>query len=141
MQKHAHPVPLIVSENDHGRYQQTVRLGRHELIADEPVAGGGADAGLAPFDFLLAGLGACTSITLRMYAERKGLPLTQISVALTHEKIDLEGHGRVDRIERIIALQGDLTTAQRSRLLEIANKCPVYRALSSAIRIDSSIAG
>jgi putative redox protein len=141
MPNNSRPIPLIVSENGQGRYQQTVRFGRHALIADESVALGGADAGLAPFDFLLAGLGACTSITLRMYAERKELALTRISVELTHEKIDIEGRGLVDRIERIITLQGDLTAAQRSRLLEIANKCPVHRTLSPTIQIDSSIAG
>ncbi len=139
MQNNDRPIPLIVSENGQGRYQQAVRVGRHALIADEPVAAGGADAGPAPFDFLLAGLGACTSMTLRMYAERKGLPLTRISVALTHEKIKLEGRDQVDRIKRIIALEGDLSIEQRSRLLEIANKCPMYRTLCSDIQIDSSI--
>lgn len=134
------PASLIVSENGLGRYQQTVASGRHTLIADEPVAAGGADAGPAPFDFLLAALGACTSMTLRMYAERKGLALTRVSVALTHQQIDVEGQGRVDRIERIITLDGELNPEQRQRLLEIANKCPVYRTLQSDIQIDSRIA-
>ncbi len=139
MQNSDLPLPLVVSENGQGRYQQTVRVGRHTLIADEHVAAGGADAGLGAYDFLLAALGSCTSITLRMYAERKGLALTRINVELTHEKIDSEGLGRVDRIKRIITLDGDLSIEQRNRLLEIANKCPMYRTLCSDIQIDSSI--
>lgn len=135
------PLPLVVSENGQGRYQQTVRVGQHTLIADEHVAAGGADAGPGAYDYLLAALGSCTSITLRMYAERKGLALTHISVELTHEKIDLEGLGRVDHIKRVITLDGDLSAEQRNRLLEIANKCPMYRTLCSDIRIDSSISG
>lgn len=131
---------VAVSENGQGRYQQTIRAGRHTLIADEPLALGGEDAGPAPFDYLLAALGACTSMTLRMYAEIKKLPLTGIHVELTHEKIDVEGQGKVDRIERIITLTGDLSPDQRKRLLEIANKCPLHRTLRSDIRIDSALA-
>lgn len=144
MHNHGTPTPqspLIVSENGLGRYQQTVRVGRHTLIADEHVATGGADAGPAPSDFLLAALGSCTSMTLRMYAERKGLALTRISVALTHETIGIEGHGHVERIERIITLEGDLKAEQRTRLLEIANRCPMYRTLCSDLRIESTLAG
>ena len=137
---HDSPTTLTVSENGLGRYQQTVSSGRHTLIADEPLAADGDDAGLAPFDFLLAALGSCTSITLRMYAQRKGLALTHVSVALSHQKIDVEGQGKVDRIERIITLEGDLSAEQRERLLEIANKCPMYRTLQSDIKIDSRIA-
>jgi len=136
---HDSPTTLTVSENGLGRYQQTINSGRHTLIADEPLAADGDDAGLAPFDFLLAALGSCTAITLRMYAERKDLPLTHVSVALTHEKTDVDGL-RVDRIERIITLEGDLTLEQRARLLEIANKCPMYRTLQSDIKIDSRVA-
>jgi putative redox protein len=141
MQDDAQPTTVSVSESGHGRYQQELRAGRHTLIADEPLAAGGADAGPAPYDFLLAALGSCTSMTLRMYAERKNLPLTRISVDLSHEKIDADGGGRVDRIGRVIALEGDLSAEQRNRLLEIANKCPLYRTLSSDIRIDTRIAG
>ena len=136
---HDTPSVLTVSENGLGCYQQTVSNGRHTLIADEPQAMGGDDAGLAPFDFLLAALGSCTSITLRMYAQRKNLPLTHVSVALTHEKIDVDGR-KVDRIERNITLIGELSVEQRERLLEIANKCPMYRTLQSDIKIDSRIA-
>lgn len=136
---HDSPTSVTVSENGQGRYQQQVSAGRHTLIADEPQAMGGDDAGLAPFDLLLAALGSCTSITLRMYAQRKNLALTHVSVALRHEKIDVGGQ-QVDRIERIITLAGDLSAEQRARLLEIANKCPIYRTLQSDIEIDSRLA-
>ena len=78
---------VIVEENGQGRYQQAVIAGQHRLLADEPVSLGGTDAGPAPFDFLMAGLGACTAMTLRMYAKRKGLPLTRISVSLSHDTV------------------------------------------------------
>ena len=136
---HTSPTTLTVSENGRGPYQQNVSAGRHTLVADEPQAMGGDDGGFAPFDFLLAALGSCTSITLRMYAQRKNLPLTQVSVALSHEKIDVDGQ-KVDRIERSITLIGELSVEQRERLLEIANKCPMYRTLQSDIKIDSRIA-
>ncbi len=140
MTQNNHPTSVSVGENGLGRYQQSVRMGRHSLLADEPVAVGGEDAGPAPYDYLLAALGACTSMTLRMYAEIKKLPLTAINVELTHEKIEIEGQGKVDRIERTITLDGDLSPEQRARMLEIANKCPMYRTLRSEIRIDSSLA-
>jgi putative redox protein len=131
--------PVVVSENGLGPYQQTVRIGKHTLVADEPISMGGNDAGPEPFDFLLASLGACTAITLRMYAERKQLPLTGVRVELLHEKVASEKHGKVDRIVRTIILDGGLTPEQRTRLLAIANKCPIYRTLQSDLRIDSSL--
>lgn len=130
---------VVVTENGQGRYQQAVTIGQHQLIADEPVSVGGADAGPAPFEFIMAGLGACTSMTLRMYAERKGLALTHIGVALSHQKIEVDGVVR-DRIERTISLAGELTAEQRQRLLEIANKCPAHRALTQSLVIDSALA-
>ena len=132
--------PVVVSENGLGPYQRTVHVGRHTLVADEPLSLGGNDAGPEPMDFLLASLGACTSITLRMYAERKQLPLTGIRVELLHDRVDSEKHGKVDRIVRMITLEGELTAAQRAGLLAIANKCPMYRTLQSDLRIDSSLA-
>lgn len=129
---------VVVAENGQGRYQQAVTAGQHHLIADEPANMGGADAGPAPFDFIMSGLGACTSMTLRMYAERKGLPLTRVSVELSHEKLEIDGAMR-DRISRKITLEGDLTDEQRQRLLEIANKCPVHRALSQAFLLDCAL--
>jgi putative redox protein len=131
-------VAVIVAENGQGRYQQTVQVGQHQFIADEPESVGGADAGPAPFDLLMASLGACTSMTLRMYAERKGLALSKVSVALSHEKIDIDGSQR-EQITRVITLEGDLTAEQRQRMLEIANKCPIHRALTQPLRISSTL--
>lgn len=132
---------VIVEENGRGRYQQDITVGdRHRLVADEPVDNGGEDVGPAPFDFLLAGLGACTSMTVRMYAERKEWPLKHVHVALRFDKVEDENGHKVDRIERIITLEGDFTEEQRQRLLEIANKCPVHRILQSPLRIDSRLA-
>ncbi len=129
---------VVVTENGLGRYQQAVQAGEHALIADEPASLGGADAGPAPFDFIMTGLGACTSMTLRMYAERKSLALTRISVALRHDKLEIDGAMR-DYIHRDITLEGELSNEQRQRLLEIANKCPVHRALSQAFHLDCSL--
>jgi len=129
---------VIVEENGQGRYQQAVIAGQHRLLADEPFSLGGADAGPAPFDFLMAGLGACTSMTLRMYAERKDWQLTRVSVSLSHERVTVDGVGR-DRFLRNITLHGDLTGEQRARLLEIANKCPVHRALTQSLAIESRL--
>jgi putative redox protein len=135
-----HPTPVVVRENGLGPYQQTVIVGKHRLIADEPISMGGEDAGPAPFDFLLASLGACTSITLRMYAQRKNYPLEGVSIELTHDRIEADGHGKVDRISRTITLEGDLTREQRAGLLAIANNCPMYRTLRSDIRLESLLA-
>lgn len=132
------PGVVVVAENGMGRYQQDIMVGQHMLIADEPLSLGGGDAGPAPFDLLMSALGACTAITLRMYAERKGLALTQVSVALSHDKVDLDGSPR-DRINRSITLDGELSPEQRQRLLDIANKCPIHRALSQPLLIASSL--
>lgn len=131
---------VVVAENGEGRYQQTVTAGPHRLIADEPASMGGGDAGPAPYDYLLTALGACTSMTLRMYAEVKNLPLKNVSVTLGHEKIEVDGQ-KVDRITREITLEGELTPEQRSRMLEIANRCPIHRTLSGGVKIDSRLAG
>lgn len=129
---------IIVRENGQGRYQQDVIVGEHRLLADEPVSVGGADAGPAPLEFVMAGLGACTSMTVRMYAERKGIPLTRISVSLSHDRVKVASIPR-DRIVRKITLEGDLTVEQRARLLEIANKCPVHKALEQPLVIESAL--
>lgn len=129
---------VVVSESGKGRYQQEVIVGQHRLLADEPASMGGDDSGPAPFDFLLTALGACTAMTLRMYAERKELPLQRVSVTLHHEKVDVDGVRR-DRIERRITLEGNLSPAERQRLLEIAEKCPVHRTLSQPLLIASSL--
>lgn len=132
---------VIVKENGLGRYQQDIIVGdRHRLVADEPVSNGGEDVGPAPFDFLLAGLGACTSMTVRMYAERKEWPLEHISVQLHFDKVEDENGHKIDHIERVITLEGDLSPEQRARLLEIANKCPTHKILQQPLRIDSQLA-
>jgi len=139
------PGVVEVQERHKGRYQQTIRVGQHELVGDEPTSVGGDDAGPNPYEFLLAALGACTSMTLRMYAERKSLPLEHVSVRLRHEKVhardcaDCEDKGAlIDRMERRISLGGPLSAEQREALLAIANKCPVHRTLESQVRIDTS---
>lgn len=130
---------VIVSENGQGRYQQEIVVGgRHRLLADEPVDVGGDDAGPAPFDFLLAGLGACTAMTLRMYAERKQWPLRQVSVALRFEKTAGEGRPG-ERIVVEITLGGELDDTQRQRLLEIAGRCPTHRVLAQPLAIESRL--
>ena len=136
---------VVASETKAGRFQQDVRVGAHRFLVDEPVAAGGLDSGPGPYDLLLAGLGACTSMTLRLYAERKGLPLERVTVRLAHAKIhaaDCEAcettEGMLDRIERAITLSGPLDNEQRARLLEIADKCPVHRTLTSEIEIKTT---
>ncbi len=138
------PGSVTVSETGQGKFQQAIRAGRHTLIADEPMAQGGDDSGPTPYDLVLAGLGACTAMTLRLYADHKGLPLERVSVTLKHARIhaaDCEDcetkEGKIDRIERLLTLTGNLDDAQRKRLLEIADKCPVHRTLTSEIDIRS----
>ena len=142
------PRSVVVSETRAGKFQQTIRTGRHTLIADEPVAVGGLDSGPNPYDLLLAGLGACTAMTLRLYAERKQLPLERVSVKLAHSRIhaaDCETcetkEGMLDRIDKEITVAGALDDDARARLLEIAEKCPVNRTLKSEIDIRGTIHG
>ncbi|HEU0148093.1 MAG TPA: bifunctional alpha/beta hydrolase/OsmC family protein [Bradyrhizobium sp.] len=138
----ATPRQVVVSETRAGKFQQTVAIGPHHLIADEPLAAGGDDTGPGPYDFLLAGLGACTSMTMRLYADRKALPLDRVTVTLHHSKIHAEDcaecetkAGMIDQMDRVIAIEGALDEAQRAKLMEIADKCPVHRTLTSEIRI------
>jgi len=130
---------VVVRENGQGRYQQEVIVGQHRLIADEPVSVGGADAGPAPLEFVMAGLGACTSMTVRMYAERKGMPLTRIQVDVAHEKLVVDGVNR-DRIVRSLTLEGDLSPEQRTRLVEIAARCPTARILAQPVMLECRLA-
>lgn len=126
-------------------YTNRVRARSHEALADEPRQAGGLDAGMNPYEYLLAGLGACTSMTLRMYAERKGWPLERVAVRLRHSRIHAEDcadceteQGQVDRIERSLEITGaELDDEQRARLLEIADRCPVHRTLNSETRIET----
>jgi len=135
-----------VGETFTGKYTQRVAVGRHHLTADEPVDVGGDDAGPSPYGLVLSGLGACTSMTVRMYAAHKGLPLERVSVRLRHRKVRAEEcedcrtqTGKVDVIERMIRLDGPLTSAQRQRMLEIADRCPVDRTLHSEVVIRSRL--
>jgi uncharacterized OsmC-like protein len=137
---------VVVTENGRGPFQQDVKVGRHRLISDEPVSTGGLDGGPDPYGYLLAALGACTAMTLRLYADRKLLSLRRVSVALKHAKIyaaDCETcetrDGKIDRIERNITLDGDLHVGARAKLLEIADKCPVHRTLTSEVEIRTKL--
>jgi len=146
----AHPedVPqgqVVVTGGAKG-YAQEILARKHRLRADEPAEYGGTDTGPTPYDLLLAALGSCTSMTLRMYADRKKWPLTGVRVVLDHSKIHAEDcancttrEGRIDRIDRRIAVEGELDAAQRERLLEIADKCPVHRTLEGDIDIRSTL--
>jgi len=136
------PRNVIVRETRSSKFQQTVSIGPHRLLADEPVVVGGQDSGPGPYDFLLAGLGACTSMTMRLYADRKSLPLERVTVTLKHSRIHAEDcaecetkAGMLDQIDRTIAMEGALDSGQRQSLMEIADKCPVHRTLTSEIRI------
>ena len=123
-------------------YVQNISVGHHLFQADEPVDSGGLDAGPDPYELLLAALGACVSITLRMYAERKLWPLESVQVRLTYARVHAEDCAACDRESRLIdaidvevLVVGDLSGDQRMRLLEIAGKCPVHRTLTSSIQI------
>jgi uncharacterized OsmC-like protein/fermentation-respiration switch protein FrsA (DUF1100 family) len=138
---------VVVQETREGKFSQRVLAGRHVIRADEPVAAGGMDSGLSPYDLVLAGLGACTSMTIRMYADLKGFPLERATVELRHEKIHAADcaacetrEGKIDRIDRIIRLEGPLSEEQRAKLLEISNKCPVHRTLHSEVSIPTRLA-
>jgi len=140
------PGLVTVMATGEGKFTQNVTAGPHHLRADEPSGVGGNDSGFTPYDLLLAGLGACTSMTLRMYADQKKWPLEGVTVKLRHDKIhasdcaDCETKdGKIDRIEREITVSGTLSEEQRARLLEIADKCPVHRTLHSEVSIKTHI--
>ncbi len=152
MQKAAAPIGapegiVRVTESDPGGFLQDVSSGpRHHALADEPLAYGGTDQGMSPYQFLSAGLGACTSMTIRMYARRKKWPLSGVSVDITHDKLHAtdcehcdQPASKIDQFVRHISLEGDLTEDQRQRLLEIADKCPVHKTLESQVRIDTKL--
>jgi len=133
---------VTVAETGNGKFEQSVLAGQHRYLADEPTSVGGNGSGPSPYEYLLAALGACTSMTIRLYADQKKLPLKRVAVHLTHDKIhavDCENcetkEGKVDRIDREITLDGELTAEQRAKLMEIADKCPVHRTLHSEIDV------
>ena len=139
------PGEVVVRETRRGAFQQEITVGTHRFLADEPVAAGGLDSGPGPYDLLLAALGACTSMTLRLYADRKKLPLARTRVWLRHSRIYATDcvecetkEGMLDRIDRVISFEGELDGQTRKRLLEIAEKCPVHRTLTSEIDIRTS---
>jgi putative redox protein len=136
------PRQVVVRETRNSKFQNTVTIGPHHMLADEPHSVGGDDSGPGPYDFLLAGLGACKSMTMRLYAERKSFPLERATVTLNHSKIHAEDcaecetkDGLLDQIDVQIGLEGPLDADQRKRIIEIADKCPVHRTLTSEIRI------
>jgi len=138
---------IIVTDSGDGPYGQLVLDGRHVLTADEPASVGGRDGGPGPYELLLSALGACTSMTLRMYAQRKGLPLERVLVRLKHSKVHAEDCATceesktalLDHIDRQIELFGALDDAQRAKLLEIADKCPVHRTLEARTHIRTQL--
>jgi putative redox protein len=139
---------VTVTETRSGKFMQEVKVGTHQFIADEPVSYGGDDAGPSPYDLLVAALGACTAMTVRLYGDAKRLPLERVVVRLKHDKVHAidcaeceTRDGKIDRIEREIELAGSLDEAQRARLVEIANRCPVHRTLQSEVWMPTRLKG
>lgn len=148
-----HPAPPIgapegvtrVAEADPKGFLQDVTAGpKHHVLADEPTTYGGTDKGLTPYQFLAAGLGACTSMTVRMYARRKGWPLDHVSVDITHDKVHAQdaevGLTKIDSFTRLLKLEGKLSPEQRQKLLEIADKCPVHKTLEQGAKVETRLA-
>lgn len=138
---------VLVRENATSDFSLDVLAGRHRLQADEPADVGGADTGPNPYELLAAALASCTAMTLRMYARRKGWALGRISVSVRHDKIHAEDcehcetrKGRIDRFERLVEVEGDVDAATRTKLLEIADKCPVHRTLESEVVVTTRMA-
>ena len=139
------PGVVSVKETRHSKFQQDVRVGQHRLVVDEPYTQGGSDTGPSPYDLLAAALGACTSMTLRLYADLKKLPLERIQVFVRHAKRHMEDckecaegeAARIDHFERVIRLDGDLDEAARQKLLAIADKCPVHNTLEKGSTITT----
>ena len=143
---------VVVAETTQGAFLNHVVIGRHRFLADEPLSIGGFDAGPGPYDFLAAALGSCTSMTLRMYADRKQLPLDRVTVEVSHDKVHVDDaaigsadlppttSGKIDRFTRVLHLEGDLDDAQRASLVKIADRCPVHRTLEHSSRIVTELA-
>jgi len=141
---------VSVGETGRGKFQQEIVSERHRLLADEPAAYGGLDSGPSPYDLLNMALGACTSMTIRMYADRKKLDLEQVRVNVRHDKVHAEDcttcteeqqarGGKVDRFERELFIDGDLTPEQRESLKQIADRCPVHRTLEASSVIETKL--
>ena len=136
----------MIIEGAASGYAQRVTVGRHELKADEPIDAGGTDTGPSPYDLLAAALGTCTSMTIGYFARKREWPLESVTVQVRHSKVHAADcascetkEGRIDRLERMIALIGPLNDEQRQELLRIAERCPVYRTLTSKIDIRTSL--
>lgn len=137
---------VSAGETGQGRYQISIQAGRHRFIADEPASAGGGDTGPNPYDLMSAALGACTAMTLRMYASFKKLDLGLVSVKVTHDKVHAadcrecegvkaRGNARIDRFERVISVDGEISPEIAGKLIEIAGKCPVHRTLEGSAAI------
>ncbi|MBS3821837.1 MAG: OsmC family protein, partial [Phycisphaerae bacterium] len=145
-QEHTPPEGTVVVSEGQAPYTQAIRAGEHVWVSDEPQSIGGGDRGPTPYDLLLSALGSCTAITLRMYADRKQWPLEHVEITLRHERVhadDCDGcedrNGKIERIQRQVCPVGPLDDDQRQRLLEIADKCPVHRTLTSDIHVATSL--
>ena len=139
-------VPDVIVHGDAKGFAQEIQAGEHRLVADEPLASGGSDTGPSPYALLLASLGSCTGMTIALYARRKHWPLEAVTVRLRHSKIYAADcaecettEGKLDHIERDVELAGTLDSEQRTKLLEIAMKCPVHRTLTSEINIQTRL--
>lgn len=140
------PVGLVTVRGGRAGFAQEILMGAHSLTADEPITAGGTDAGPTPYDLLLAALGACTSMTLRVYADRKKWPLEEVTVRLRHTNVHAVDCAerettvaKIDRIDCEIELVGPLSDEQRARLLEIAPRCPVHMTLGSEIKMETTL--
>ncbi|HLW27798.1 MAG TPA: bifunctional alpha/beta hydrolase/OsmC family protein [Kiloniellales bacterium] len=140
------PKDVLVEESGRGWLEQDIQAGRHRLVADEPPAVGGDDAGPDPYAYLLSALGACTNMTLRLYAKHKKWPLERVQVELHHAKVHEEdcencedSRSKIDHIERRLTLEGPLSEEQRQRLLEIADRCPVHRTLHAKVQVETTL--
>jgi putative redox protein len=134
-----HERKITVVESGNGPYGQFITSGHHVLGADEPIELGGRDTGADPYELLLAALGTCTAMTIRMYANRKGLRLNRVSVQLRHVQ-RAAGSDIKDRFERVISLDGELSTEERRHLLTIAERCPISQTLKRSSNITSLLA-
>ncbi|HQY32791.1 OsmC family protein [Actinotalea sp.] len=139
------PSQAYVRETGPGRFTHEVRTGQHVWTADEPVSVGGDDLGPAPYDMLLAALGACTSMTLRMYATRKGWPVDQVAVRVVRDRVDAPSAAdpavmvRAERLVCEVEVAGDLTDEQRERMRQIAARCPVHRTLEGGVLLETRL--
>ncbi|NNF57264.1 MAG: OsmC family protein [Rhodothermaceae bacterium] len=139
--------PTVTVTTEAEGFRTTIHARGHALVADEPQSVGGTEEGPTPYDLLAAALGACTTMTIRMYAERKGWPLERVTARVSHDRVhaddcaacETEG-GQIDRLSRVLSFKGDLDAEQHARLLEIADKCPVHRTLHAEIHVETTLA-